>query len=368
MNLAKLDRFFKFLDVPAKSLVGVEMSPTSIKFVEISRSRSGVITLENYSIEPTPKDAFTDKGISDPDVLGAALERAWKRLNTKIKNIAISIPATTAITKVVKFSNELDELAVAEEVLGEAGQFIPFPLNEVYMDWVVLGPHPSAPETDNEVLISATRRDLIVDYMAAAEAAGLKIIKVDIDSFALQLAFDQLQTNQEQYQQEVIAIADAGSSMLNLTVYNKTERQIFSKEIPYGSKQLTENLCAIYNISPEQANEAKRNNGQNHTGYREQALEPFLEGLGMEINRALQFFLTQAEVEKIDRILLAGGCAALDDAAAIVERTTQIPSTIFNPFEGMAVSSRINKKRHLAQEAPMLLTACGLALRRFDKN
>lgn len=365
MNTAKIDKFFKFLDLPPKPIVGIDLSPTSIKCVELTRSRSGAITIENYSIEPTPKDAFNEQGLGDADALGAALERAWKKLGTKVKNIAIGIPSNIAITKKVKFSKDLDDLAIADDVLVEAGQFIPFNLDEVNLDWVVLGPHPQTPELDNEVLICATRADRIVDYMAVAEAAGLKVTIVDIDSFAQQLAFDQLQQGHADYANEIIAVADAGSSMLSLSIYNKGEELIFSKEIAFGSNQLTEALCSIYNISPEQANEAKKRGGDGLTDYQVQALDPFLENLGMEINRALQFFLTQAEVEKIDRILLAGGCAAYDNAPEIVGRSTQIPTAAFNPFDNMIIASRL-KSRNLAKEAPMLLTACGLALRRFD--
>ena len=367
MNQTKLDKLFNFLNVPSKPLVGIDVSPTSIKCVELTRSRNGELTIENYSIEPTPREAFSDQGIENADMLGAAIERAWKKLGTKVKNIAIAIPSNVAIIKRVKFSVDLDELAVAEEVLVEAGLFIPFPLDDVNLDWTVLGPHPNSPDTDNEVLICATRRDGIVDYVAAGEAAGLKAIKVDIDSFAMQLAFDHLQSTSEQYQNEVIAVADAGSSKLNLSVYNKKDGQVFTKEIAYGSNQLTESISAIYSISTEQANEAKRNGGQGLTDYYKRAIEPFLEGLSMEINRSLQFFLTQAEVERIDRIMLAGGCAVLQDAAEVVGRSTQITTTIFNPFEGMQIASRL-KNRKLEQEAPMLLTACGLALRRFDDN
>lgn len=365
MNTAKIDKFFKFLDLQPQPIVGVDLSPTSIKCVELTRSRSGVITIENYSIEPTPKDAFNEQGIDNTDALGAALEKAWKRLGTKVKNIAIGIPSNIAITKKVKFSKELDDIAIADDVLVEAGQFIPFNLDDVNIDWVILGPHPASPETDNEILICATRRDRIVDYMAVAEAAGLKVSTVDIDSFARQLAFDQLQAADPQYQNEIIAVADAGSSTLHIAIYNKGDELIFSKEIAFGSNQLSESLTAIYSITPEQAEDAKKRGGQGLTDYQSQALDPFLEGLGMEINRTLQFFLTQAEVEKIDRIMLAGGCASYENAAEIVGRTTQITTVRCNPFENMTISSRL-KNRSLPKEAPMLMTACGLALRRFD--
>lgn len=364
MNTAKIDKFFSFLDVPPKPIIGVDISASSIKCVEISKGRNGYV-LENYSIEPTPKDAFNDQGITNADALGAALERAWKKLGTKIKNIAIAIPGNVAITKKVKFVNELDDIAIADEVIVEATQFIPFNLDDVHIDWVNCGPHPSNPDTHNEILICASRRDRIVDYMAVAEAAGLKVIKVDIDTFAQQLAFDSILQANPEIANEVVAVADAGSSMLNLAIYNQGEELIFSKEISFGSNQLTESICHVYGITVDQAEDAKRRGGQGLTDYQNQVLNPFLESLGMEINRALQFFLTQATVEKIDRIMLAGGCAAFDQAAEVVGATSQITTSSFNPFEHMIHSGKL-KNRNVNKEAPILMTACGLALRRFD--
>lgn len=365
MNTEKIDKYFKFLDVPVTSLIGVDLSVSSIKCVELSQNRHGVVKLENYAIEPTPKDAFNEQGIGNADSLGAALKRAWSKLGTNVKTIAIAIPSNIAITKKIKFSKDLDEIAIADEVIVEAGHFIPFSLDEVNLDWVVLGPHPATPETDNEILICATRRDRILDYMAAAEAAGLKVVKVDIDTFAQQLAFDHMSKTHDIYAKEVIAVADAGSSMLNIAIYNKGEEMIFSKEIAFGSNQLTDAIRQTYGVTVEQAEDAKRKGGSGLADYQTQALDPFLANLGMEINRTLQFFLTQATVEKIDRIMLAGGCAAFDGAVEMVASVTQLKTEAFNPFVHMDESARM-KTRNLAKEAPMLLTACGLALRKFD--
>ena len=365
MNTAKLDKLFKFLDVPAKPLIGVDVSSSSIKCVELSKNRNGVIVLENYSIEPTPHDAFNDQGIGNIDLLGAALNKAWKKLGTKVKNIAIAIPGNIAITKRVKFSKELDELAVSEEVLVEANQFIPFSLDDVHIDWVTLGDHPQAPETDNEVLICATRRDRITDYMAVAEGAELKVVTVDIDTFSKQIAFESVFRQTPELQNEVVAVVDAGKTTLHMVIYNKSMDVAYSKEVSFGSNQLTDSVCSNYGITTEQAEDAKRRNGQGLTDYHNTVLNPFLESLGMEINRTLQFFLTQATVEKIDRIIISGGCGAFEGAAEIIENVTQIKTETSNPFQHMQISSKI-KHKNIANEAPLLATACGLALRRFD--
>lgn len=364
MTKLNLEHLFSFLDVPPKPLIGVDISGSSIKMVEISQKRSGELVFENYSIEPTPRDAFGEHGEPKPDELGAGIDRAWKKLRSSVKNVAIALPSNTVITKKIKLSNELDEDALEQEVFSEAQQHIPFQLDEASIDWSVLGPHPSSPETDNEVLICATRKDRLLDYMAAIEAAGLVPLVVDIESHAQQAAFLNMLQGQPELEDQVVAVADAGSSLLTLSVYNRGSL-IFSKEIPFGANQLTETLVHLYGITPEQAEQAKRADGGELSDYHNQALNPFLESLGMEINRALQFFLTQATVERIDRLFIAGGCGVFSNAAPIVSAATQIDTFIANPFQHLEMAHK-NRGEALAKDAPLLMTACGLALRRFD--
>ena len=365
MNTAKLDQFLSFLDLPTPPIVGVDINASAIKCVELSRSRSGALAVENFSIEPTPKDSLNHQGIANADALGAALARAWKKLGTKVKRIAIAIPNNVAISKKVKMANNLDEIAMAEEVQHEAKGFSPFPLDEVFLDWVVLGPHPNSPETDNEVLICCTRQDKIQEYMAMAEAAGLQVTVVDLDSFARQRAFESIHDHSPERHDQVIALAEAGANALGISIYNRAAELVFSKDVAFGSAQLTESIARTYDVSFEEAEEFKRAGGQGLIDYDAKVLGPFLDNLGMEINRALQFFLTQATVEKIDCILLAGACASLQGAAEAVGRNAQIPTEACNPFSHMAQSSRA-KGKNLDKEAPALMTACGLALRRFD--
>jgi type IV pilus assembly protein PilM len=365
MNTVKLDKLLSFLDLPTPPTIGVDISSSAIKCVELSRSRAGTLTVENFSIEPTPKESLNHQGIANADALGAALARGWKKLGSKIKRIAIAIPSNIAITKKVKMANNLDDIAMAEEVQHEAKGFSPFPLDEVFLDWVILGPHPNSPETDNEVLICCARQDKIQEYMAMAEAAGLQVGTVDIDTFAQQRAFESIHDHSPDRHDQVIAVADAGVSSLHISFYNRGAELVFSKEVAFGSAQLIESIARTYEVSFDEAEEFKRAGGQGLIDYDTKVLGPFLDNLGMEINRALQFFLTQATVEKIDSILLAGACASLSGAAEAVGRNAQISTEACNPFSHMAPSSRA-KGKNLDKEAPALMTACGLALRRFD--
>lgn len=365
MKKNNLDRFLGFLDVPAKALIGVDISTSSIKVVELSRKRNGQLCLENYAIEPTPKEVFDNQGVpTNNDALSASLERAWKKLGSKIKNIAIALPTNSAIAKRAHFSKEFDDDLLEDEVLMEANQHIPFPIEEVNIDWHIVGPYQNNPDAENEVLICAARKDRINEFEAVAEGAGLRIQLVDVESFSQQRAFYQLAASVDGFHERVVALADAGSSMLTINIFNRGQ-VIFTKEIPFGANQLTDSLVGIYQITPEQAEEAKRKNGAGLANYNDQALRPFLESMAMEINRALQFFLTQASVERIDTIVLAGGCASFERADQIVADVSQIETLVANPFAKMEISGRA-KNKPLLQEAPLLLTACGLALRRFD--
>lgn len=362
----KYEKFFNFLNVPPKPLIGLEISTSSIKMTELSIKRSGHIVVENFVVEAVPRDAFNDQGIANVDSLGASVERAWKKLGTRIKNVAIALPANTAITKKVHFPVEMDDDQISEEVAVEASQFIPFPLDEVNLDWFLIGPYAQNPEEENEFLVCAARKDILDDYLAVCQAAGLKILIADVENYAQQAAFDRLlqQSDELSGDDQAIAFVDAGSSTLRISVYWQGA-PLYFKEIPFGANQLTESIASLYSLSPEQAEEAKRKGGAGLDGYESQALQPFLESMAMGVNRALQFFLTQGSVEKIDSIVLAGGCATFPGAAESMENISGIKSYIINPFDGMDLSSKA-KARMSSGDVPMLMTACGLALRRFD--
>lgn len=361
-DLGKLNKAFDFFDLPPKPLVGLEISSSSIKMVELSRKRNGQIALEGYVVESVPREAFNEQGIADVDALGASVERAWKRLGTKIKNVSLSLPSNAAITKKIHLAADLDEEQVADQVGMEANSFLPFPLEEVNLDWVYLGPYAQNPE-ESEYLVCAARKEILDDYIGACQAGGLKVIVADVENYAQQAAFEHLVNSSEGLDEQVLALVDAGSSTLRIFVYWRGA-SLFFKEIPFGANQLTESISHTYGLGQAEAEEAKRRGGAGLDNYESQALHPFLESMAMEINRALQFFLTQGTVERIDRIFLAGGCATFPGAASAVESLSGVRSEVINPFSGMDLSSRA--KRSGALEAPMLMTACGLALRRFD--
>ena len=359
-NLEFLERLFKS---KAPALIGCDISSSSVKLVEIAEIGKNLYRVERYSIEPLPRDAVVDGNINNLEAVSDCLKRGWKRMGTNIKGLALALPSAAVITKKIVVPAGQLENELELQVETEANQYIPFALDEVNLDFQVVGPAPNSPD-DVEVLIAASRKEKIEDRVAAAEAAGLKAMVVDIESFAIQTAFELIERAlPDNGKDQNIAIVDVGTTMMNLNVL-RNGSSIYMREQPFGGNTLTQEIQRAFGMSPEEAEAAKRAGGL-PDNYDAEVLAPFMDTLGLEVARALQFFFTSTQYNQVNHILLAGGCAAIPGIDEVVTRRTSVPSMIANPFANMALSSKIRPK-NLATDAPSLMVACGLAMRRFD--
>jgi len=359
-NLDFLERLFKSKAPP---LIGCDISSSSVKLVEIVEAGKNVYRVERYSIEPLPRDAVVDGNINNLEAVSDCLKRGWKRMGTNIKGLALALPSAAVITKKIVVPAGQMENELELQVETEANQYIPFALDEVNLDFQVIGPAPNSPD-DVEVLIAASRKEKIEDRVAAAEAAGLKAMVVDIESFATQTAFELIERAlPDNGKDQNIAIVDVGTTMMNLNVL-RNGQSVYMREQPFGGNTLTQEIQRAFGMSPEEAEAAKRSGGL-PDNYDAEVLAPFMDTLGLEVARALQFFFTSTQFNQVHHILLAGGCAAIPGIDEVVTRRTSVPSMVANPFANMALSAKIRPK-NLATDAPSLMVACGLAMRRFD--
>ena len=214
------------------------------------------------------------------------------------------------------------------------------------------------------MLIAATRKEKVSDRFAVAENAGLKPLVIDVESFAqmsaLGLVVNQLPGGGKE---QNVAIVDVGANVMQITVV-RNEQSVYTREQAFGGNQLTSDIVARYGMSPEEAENAKRSGGL-PDDFEAEVLRPFMENLSQEVQRALQFFFTSTSYNTVDHILLAGGSAVIPGLEEVVHTRTQVPTLVANPFGAMQTSPRIQLKR-LMQDAPSLIVACGLAMRRFD--
>ncbi len=351
-----------FLKPKAPPLIGVDISSSAVKMVELSQAGRN-FSLERYVIEPLPKDAVTDNNIVNAEAVALAIRNAWRRMGTKVKNVAAALPASAVITKKILVPAGMTERELESQVETEANQYIPFSLDEVNLDFQVLGPAANNPE-EEDVLIAAAKKDKVDERVAAIEEAGLKAVVLDVESYATQAAFELMRPQLPNGgDNQIVAVVDIGSTAMHMNIF-KDGQSIYSRDQGYAGNQLTQEIQRKFNMSAEEAEQAKRQGGL-PDNYEPDVLQPFMDTMALEISRSLQFFYTSSNYNAVDHILLAGGCSVIHGLDEAVSSRTQVASTMrANPFFSMSTGKIKGKQIQL--DAPSLLIACGLAMRRFD--
>jgi len=343
-------------------LIGVDISSSALKLVELSEAGKGAYRLERYAVEPLPRDVVADGNIANIDQVSEVLRRAHKRLGSRNRNVALALPTAMVITKkiIVPASQTEEELEL--QVEAEANQYIPFALDEVNLDFQILGPAPNNPD-EVEVLIAASRKEKVEDRVAVAEAAGLRPRVMDVESYATEEAFQMIAPSlPANGRDQNIALIDIGAHVMHFYVL-RNQQILFSRDQAFGGNQLTHEIQRAFNLSPEEAESAKKNAGLPEN-YDADVLQPFMETLALEVTRALQFFFTSTSYSQVDQVVISGGCALVPGLDELVGKRAGVNTIVGNPFANMSVSDRI-RPRQLAADAPLLLISCGLALRSF---
>jgi len=354
---------FSFFTETTPPLIGIDISSTAVKMVELANNGRGSYKLEGYSMAPLAKDVIVDGNINDLEKVAEAMKLAWKLLGSREKRSALALPAAAVISKKVLMAADLREEDMEMQVEAEANQYIPFSLDEVNIDFQVIGPAPNSPD-EVEVLIAASRKEKIEDRVAAAEGAGLKVTVMDVETYATEAAYTLVSGQLPNAgREQTVMIVDLGASMMHINVLHDN-KSVYTREQSFGGGQLTQEIQRRFGLSLEEAEIAKRKGGLPES-YENEVLQPFMQSLAMEIARALQFFTSSTQYNRVDHIVLAGGCAAIPAVDVMVQDRTQVNTIVANPFHNMAINSRL-KQQQAAIDAPALLIACGLAMRGLD--
>ena len=354
--------FGKLLVKKKLPLLGVDLSASSVKVLELSKAGEHY-RVERYAVEPMPQNAIVEHNITEVEQVAQAMSHAVKRSGSRLKHVALAVPGSHVISKVVTMPAGLSERDLQTQIEMEADRHITYPLDEVNMDFQVLGPTSESSEQVN-VLLAACRKEIVDDYVAVANAAGLMPLVVDIETYAMENACSLIARQLPGAgMEQTVAVLDVGATTTTINVMH-SNRSVYTRDHTFGGRQLTEEIQRRYGLSYEEAGLAKKQGGL-PDNYQTDVLRPFMEAMCQEIMRALQFFYSSSPFNSVDHILLAGGCSQIPGVDELVTARIGTSAAIANPFSTMSLASRI-KPQMLSADAPSLMASCGLALRGYD--
>ena len=345
------------------SLLGIDISSSVVKLLELKQT-NGKYSVESYAVEPLPLNAVIEGRIDNIDEVAAAVKRAVKRSGTKTQDASVAVSANSAISKIISFPSTLSERELEEQVMMEADNYIPYPLEEVRLDFEVLGTSSVDAEAV-DVLLAASRTENVEMRTSVVEEAGLTAKLVDVEAYTIENTFNLIaQQMPNQAQGLTVAVIDVGATVTTLYVL-VDGKIVFTREQTFGGKMLTEEIERYYGLSYQEAGRAKQQSNL-PDDYAGKVLNPFKRSMTTTIARGLQFFFSAStQYQSIDHIILAGGCASIPGMDSMIEEETGTSTSIANPFADMVLGPKIQIQA-LSNDAPAMLIACGLAMRSFD--
>ncbi|KTD57936.1 pilus assembly protein PilM [Legionella shakespearei] len=345
-----------------RSILGIDISSSAVKILEFSGS-GDQLCVEGYGREALPPDALDGNVIKDIEAVANCIKKLCERQKISCKQVALAVPDSAVISKIVQINDGLTDAEMEELVVIEADKYIPYPIDEINLDFEVLG-HSTKNSAMLDVLIVASRAENVNSRVEAIARAGLETRVVDVESYAVERAAQQLTSELPAGgQDKIVAIIDIGAHYTHLFVLHGM-RLIFSREEKFGGMQLIEAIAEHYKMTTEQALTAK-NEGTLPPDYEVEVLEPFKEMVLLQIKRTLQFFYSTSQHGFVDHILLAGGLARKPGLAELIQEQLGVTTTVANPLAHMSLGKMVHLDS-INNDAPALMVACGLALRHVE--
>lgn len=341
-----------------KDLVGVDIGSSSVKLVQLQPGKDGYQLL-NAAILPLPPEAIVDNSLMDPAAVAEAVKNLVASLGIKSKDVACSISGNAVIIRKIQLQTMTSE-ELEDQIGWEAEQYIPFDIKDVHIDFQILGPDPFDP-AKMQVLLVASKKDIINDYSAVLADAGMQLCVMDVDAFALQNAFEVNYGSSE----DACALVNVGAGVMNINVV-KGELTLFTRDVQMGGNQYTEEIQKQLGVDAHEADRMKLlATGEQPNGPLFEVVARVSETLAQEIRRSVDFYNSSAAAEeRIARISMSGGCAKMAGLRETVADKLGMAVDILNPFERIKYSEKDFDPEYLQEIGPMMAVGVGLAIRR----
>jgi type IV pilus assembly protein PilM len=340
-----------------ESYVAIDVGSNSIKMLEVSTA-TDQLELLNWGSIPTPAAAIQNNMVSEPDRVAEAVRALLEAKGVRAKKAITAVPGPAVMIKRVTLPAQSPQ-ETENTIMFEAGNFIPEELDNVNLDYQVIGTKPDSKEM--EVLLAAAKKDIVGSYAETLRGAGLLPVVVDVDYFALDNLYE---LNYEPVADQVVALVNIGARYSSINIL-KGGRSVFTGDVPVGGRDITEALTRDLGVPADEAERLKTGKGSNGFDAEQlnMALGPAVDALIEEIHYALSFFWTAATDERIDMLYLSGGAAQTAELAQRLAERIEAPVEVTDPFGRIALSPSLDAAG-LQRRASEFAVALGLSVRR----
>ena len=351
----------KLLGTKSPPVMGLDIGSSSIRLVQLSQHGSSY-RIDHFAIEPLPQGVIVEKSVQDIEAISGAIQSAVRNSGSNSKFCAVAVSGSAVFTKAISLPANLAEADIESQVQIEANQYIPYPLDEISLDFEVLGPSPRNADMV-DILLAASKNENVESRQDALESLGLKAKVVDVESFAIANAFELIREREGIRSTETVGIFDIGHDLSTLLIL-RNGRVVYTRDHPFGGNQLIEEIMKRYDMTQEQAKFFMRGEA-GPENFEDEVLEPFMLNVVHQISRALQFYSSSAEFSNIRTMYLAGSMASIKGLGDVVEQELGIKTGVADPVSGLEIAPSVAVAA-LTRNSPNLMVAMGLALRGFD--
>ncbi len=345
-----------------KNALGLDIGSSSVKLIQLRESKKG-IQLANFSMAPLPAEAIVDGALMNATAVVDTIQGMVSAQKLKTREVAVSISGHSVIIKKISLpamtQDELDE-----SIKWEAEQYIPFDVNDVYLDYQILQSRPEQGQMD--VLLVAAKREIVDEFTGIVKEAGLDPVVVDVDCFTIQNTFE---VNYGFPPGEAIVLIDIGASTININVISNGITT-FTRDISMGGNLFTEEIQKQLNVSYDEA-EAYKLGGERGVDADsvvpqqvEQVMQAVSEQMASEIHRSLDFYLATSSEGRMSRVYLSGGTAKVPALGRTIENRVGVAVENIDPFRNVQVDPKLFNMDYINEVRPLAAVAVGLGMRR----
>jgi type IV pilus assembly protein PilM len=340
-----------------KDILGIDIGSSSVKLVQLKQQKNGY-SLVNLGLLPLPPEAIVDNALMDSSSIVESVKNLIKSLNIKDKEIACSVSGNSVIIRKILLPAMPPE-ELEDQIQWEAEQYIPFDVNDVNIDFQLLAQDENDLSKMN-VLLVASKKDIINDYTTVFSEAGLKLVVMDVDSFAVQNIFE---FNYDTDPDEVYALINVGASIMNINIV-RGGISLFTRDVQMGGTLYTEEIQKQFALSRDDAERVKLTGDIQEPERLSDVIDRINDTLAIEIRRSLDFYNSNASDGKISKVFLSGGCSKTSKLAEAVSERLGMPVELLNPFQKIKFSEKEFDPEYLQAIAPLMTVVTGLATRR----